>query len=180
MNDRLHEVIAQCAVIHEHNLKENIIFDLDAIESYLELEKTEEDIKEHYYKLLMQYYFQNNFLDGLQKLLLDGIRFDLRFDDIAKAFCSIKEDEDNVIEFFEDSVVFLKDELKHEYLEQIYQYFQTHEKYQHYLEPALEIIKRNRYICAYAYKLKDDEFKEFFINNDLLESLERDLPFVLK
>ena len=48
------------------------------------------------------------------------------------------------------------------------------------LEDALYIIKKNRYICSYAYNNKDLECRDFFINEDLLESLKRDLPYLLK
>lgn len=178
MNDRLHEIIAQCAVIHETNLKEGIIKKLSKVEE--KLEKVDDDVKEHYLKLLMQYYFQINHLKGLKKLLLQGFRFDLRFEDIKEAFIHIQEHEDNVIEFFEDAVVMLKDTINNNDLEKMYNYYQKHESYQHYLENALNFIKRNRYVCAHAYKSKDEQYASFFINDDLLESLKRDLPYLLK
>ena len=177
MNDRLHEVIAQCAVIHEKNISDGIIFKVKKIEA--RLEDVDEDIQEHYLKLLMQYYFQQNFLKGLKKLLLQGIRFDMRFEDIKEAFIHIQEDEDNVIEFFEDSVVMLKDVVYDEHLKAMYDYYMAHENYQHYLEDALNIIKRNRYICAHAYKSQAD-YSQFFLNEDMLTSLKRDLPYLLK
>ncbi len=177
MNDRLHEIIAQCAVIHETNIKEGIIDNLDAIEE--KLESTDDDTKEHYLKLLMQYYFQQNNLEGLQGLLLQGFKFDMRFEDIKEAFIHIKEDEENVIEFFEDNVVMLKDVIEEEQFQDMYNYFHSHENYQHYLEDALELIKRNRYVCAQAYKSKTD-YAKFFLNDDLLDSLLNDLPYLFK
>lgn len=177
MNDRLHEIIAQCAVIHKKNISDGIIFDLKTIEEHLE--DIDEDIQEHYLKLLMQYYFQQNFLKGLKKLLLQGFQFDLRFEDVKEAFIHIKEDEDNVIEFFEDTIVMLKDVVFDEYLKAMYEYYQNNETYQHYLEDALNILRRNRYICAHAYKSKE-EYAKFFLNGDMLESLKRDLPYLLK
>ena len=61
MQDRLHEIIAQCAMIHETNIATDIINDLDAIEE--KLSNINSDIKEHYLTLLLQYYFQQNNLD---------------------------------------------------------------------------------------------------------------------
>ena len=177
MNDRLHEIIAQCAVIHENNLKEGIIKNTEKVEE--KLESVEEDVKEHYLKLLMQYYFQINHLEGLKELLLQGFRFDLRFEDIKEAFVHIQEHEDNVIEFFEDAVVMLKDTIRDDELKQMYDYYQKNESYQHYLDDALNLIKRNRYVCAYSFKSEED-FASFFVNEDLLESLKRDLPYLLK
>lgn len=175
MSDRLHEIIAQCAVIHEDNINRGIILNVDEIEE--RLENVDDDVKEHYLMLLMQYYFQQNYLKGLQALLLQGFRFDLRFEDIKEAFIHIKEDEDNVIEFFEDNVVMLKDVITEEELKVMYEYFRDNEAYQHYLEDALELIKRNRYVCAFAYK-SHEEYCKFFINDDLLVSLKRDLPYL--
>ena len=177
MNDRLHEIIAQCAVIHDDNLKSGEIKKLKKVEE--KLENFDDDVKEHYLKLLMQYYFQINHLKGLKKLLLQGFKFDLRFEDIKEAFIHIKEDEDNVIEFFEDSVVMLKDTVTDDLLKEMYDYYNENEKYQHYLEDALSYIRKNRYVCAYAYKRKV-EFARFFINEDLLESLQEDLPYLFK
>lgn len=177
MNDRLHEIIAQCAVIHENNLKTGIINKLSKVEE--KLEGTDDDIKEHYLMLLMQYYFQTNHLKGLKKLLLQGFKFDLRFEDIKEAFIHIQEDEENVIEFFEDTVVMLKDKVTDEELREMYEYYQNNKNYQHYLEEALSYIRKNRYVCAHAYK-SEEKFSKFFLNSDLLESLKRDLPYLLK
>lgn len=177
MSDRLHEIIAQCAVIHEDNINRGLIYNLDAIED--KLDSVDDDIKEHYLKLLMQYYFQQNYLHGLQELLLQGFKFDLRFEDIKEAFVHIKEHEDNVIEFFEDNVVMLKDVITEEDLKAMYEYFRDNKDYQHYLEDALELIKRNRYVCAFAYK-SHEEYCKFFINGDLLTSLKNDLPYLFK
>lgn len=177
MNDRLHEIIAQCAVMHESNLKAGIIFDLYAIEC--SMEDIDKDVKNHYLTLLMQYYFQQNYLKGLKKLLLQGFKFDLRFEDIKEAFLHIKEHEDNVIEFFEEGIVMLKDNIQDAHLVQMHEYFNVNADYQHYLEPALELIKRNRYVCAHAYK-STLACKDFFINEDLLMALQRDLPYLFK
>ncbi len=48
------------------------------------------------------------------------------------------------------------------------------------LEETIELIKRNRYVCAYCYKNSEQDFARFFLNEDLLESLKRDLPYLLK
>ena len=47
------------------------------------------------------------------------------------------------------------------------------------LEQAIELIKRNRYVCAYCNG-KEENYAKFFLNEDLLESLKRDLPYLLK
>ncbi len=104
MNDRLHEIIAQCAVIHEANIRENIINDIDAIEE--KLLSVDSDIKDHYLVLLLQYYFQQNNVECVQRLLLEGIKFQMRFDDIKEAFIHITSGKENVIEFFNNSKIF--------------------------------------------------------------------------
>ncbi len=177
MNDRLHEIIAQCSVIHETNISENIINDLDKIE--IKLATYESDIKEHYLKLLLQYYFQNNNLKCAQKLLLQGFKFDMRFDDIKEAFIHIKDESENVIEFFEDNVVLLKDVIQDEELKQMYEYYINNKSYQINMKEPLALIKRNRYVCAHVHKCAND-YHKFFLNEDLLESLQRDMPFLLK
>lgn len=176
MSDRLHEIIAECAIIHDDVIKDDIIENLDLIEE--RLEEVDSDVREHYLTLLMQYYFQKNSLENLQNLLLQGFRFDMRFSDIAEAFCHLKDDEDNVIEFLEDNVVMLKDNINVDDLKKIYSYYTTHKEYENFISEPLSLIKKNRYVCAKAYKIKE-EFAKLFINEDLLDSLKRDLPFLL-
>ncbi|MDZ7819138.1 MAG: hypothetical protein U5K55_11265 [Aliarcobacter sp.] len=69
------------------------------------------DIKEHYLNLLLQYYFQKNDLKNLQELLLVGAKFDMRFDDVKEAFLNIKSNDENVIEFMQENVVFVKENI---------------------------------------------------------------------
>ncbi|MFA7569665.1 MAG: hypothetical protein WCY75_00275 [Sulfurimonadaceae bacterium] len=176
MSDRLHEIIAQVAMLHEHFTNKKELHNLDKIEQRLELE--EEDVKEHYLTLLMQYYFQSNDLENLQKLLLQGFKFEMRFEDIKEAFLHITN-EISVIEFLEENVVFLKDDIPPEALEQMYEFYQNNEALQPYLNDSLELIKKNRYVCAKAYKL-NTPYGEFFINEDLLKSLQNDMPFLFK
>ncbi|WP_419770030.1 MAG: hypothetical protein ACNI3C_11940 [Candidatus Marinarcus sp.] len=176
MSERLHEIIAEVAVLHEHFENKNILHDLEKIQE--KLETVESDVKEHYYKLLMQYYFQNNDLGNLQKLLLEGIKFDMRFEDIKEAFIHITN-ENSVIEFLEENVVFLKDEVKDEYFEAMYNYYVNNQNLQMYLQNSLELIKKNRYICAKAFK-SVHEHAAFFINEDLLKSIQEDMPYLLK
>lgn len=177
MNDRLHEIMAQCAVIHEVNIDAGIVNDLDAIED--KLLDVDDDVREYYLTLLLQYYFQNNSLDGAQKLLLQGFKFEMRFSDIKEAFVHIKDDEENVIEFFEDNVVMLRDVILDDDLIEIYEYYTANRCLQTYLEAPLQLIKKNRYVCSHVYK-KDNTLSKFFLNEDLLESLIRDMPFLLK
>jgi len=177
MNDRLHEIIAQCAVIHDTNIKENIINDVDAIED--KLLNVDSDIKDHYFVLLLQYYFQNNNVECSQKLLLEGVKFQMRFQDIKEAFVHISSGKENVIEFFEDNVVMLKDTIKDEELISMYDFYDKNEQNQVNLEQALVLIKKNRYVCAHVHKSTSEVLK-FFLNPDLLASIERDMPFLLK
>ncbi|WP_419768790.1 hypothetical protein [Arcobacter sp.] len=177
MDKRLHEIMAQCAIIHETNIKTNIIDDLDKIEE--NLSEGDSDVKDHYLSLLMQYYFQKNKLEQLKQLLLEGYKFDMRFIDVVEAFCHLKDDEDNVIEFLGDNVVMLKDSITDNDLKKMYDYYQSNLEYKNFIDESLDLIKKNRYVCAQAYKSKE-EFAKFFLNEDLLESLKRDMPFILK
>lgn len=176
MNDRLHEIIAKIGVFHNTLIKDGLINNLDIV--YDKLDVYEDDFKEHYLKLLMQYYFQNNNLKNLQELLLEGFKFDLRFNDIAIAFTNIKE-EDSVIEFYEDQSVLLKDIVIEDDLYLIKEYYDENENLHNILDFPLKLIKRNRYVCAKAYKYKGD-LGDFFINEDLLKSLKEDMPYLLK
>ena len=177
MDKRLHEIMAQCAIIHETNIKTNIIDDLDKIEE--NLSEGDSDVKDHYLSLLMQYYFQKNKLEQLKQLLLEGYKFDMRFIDVVEAFCHLEDDEDNVIEFLGDNVVMLKDSITDNDLKKMYDYYQSNLEYKNFIDESLDLIKKNRYVCAQAYKSKE-EFAKFFLNEDLLESLKRDMPFILK
>lgn len=177
MSDRLHEIIAQVGVIHNELIENEKIKDADEVFEYLE--NYDSDIREHYLNLLLQYYFQNNDLKNLQKLLLVGAKFDMRFEDVCEAFLHIKSNDENVIEFMEESVVFIKDNDLENNLSKIYEYYINNEELQAYLEESLELIKRNRYVCAFCFNNPNLPFSSFFINEDLLESLKRDLPYLL-
>lgn len=176
MNDRLHEIIAKIGVFHNALIEDGLINNLEKVNE--KLTNYEDNFKEHYLKLLMQYYFQNNNLKNLQELLLEGYKFDLRFNDIAVAFTKIKEN-DSVIEFYEDQTVLLKDTIVEEDLALIKKYYEENKNLENILDFPLQLIKRNRYVCAYAHKNRDS-FGEFFINADLLKSLKEDLPYLLK
>lgn len=178
MSDRLHEIIGEIGVIHKELLIDNKIFDFDYVKKYMEDKQS--DVREHYFNLLMQFYFQQNSLVNIKELLLLGHRFDIRMEDISQAFINIKSNDENVIEFLEDSVIFVKDEEMKKPLELMYEYYMKNKELQVSLEQTLELIKRNRFICAYAYKNKNEDFAKFFLNEDLLESLQRDLPYLLK
>ena len=177
MKDRLPEVIAQIGIIHKELIKNNTIFDLEEV--YEILNKCEEDVKEHYLGLLMQYYFQQNSLDNFQTLLLEGFKFDLRFEDIKEAFLHTNNN-DSVIDFFNDQVVLLKDIVVDEYLIEMYDYYMKNENLQEHLKSSLLLLQNNRYICAFCYKHQEEDYSSLFLNQDLLESLKRDLPYLLK
>lgn len=177
MSDRLHEIIAEIGVLHKELIENKKIEDANEVFDYIE--DLDGDVKDHYINLLLQYYFQENDLKNLQELLLVGAKFDMRFADIKSAFLSIKNSGENVIEFMEESVVFLKDTDLEDNLNQMYLYYTENEALQVNLEEALELIKRNRYVCAHCYKNDDKCYSKLFLNENLLESLKRDLPYLL-
>ncbi|QKJ23835.1 hypothetical protein [Poseidonibacter lekithochrous] len=178
MSDRLHEVIAEIGVFHNELVKSGKIKDASLVFDYIE--SYDLDVQEHYLNLLMQYYFQANDLKNLKEVLLNGGKFDMLFNDIKEAFLNIKTNEENVIEFMEESVVFLKDTAIAADLNDMYKYYMNNEDLQVSLEGTVELIKRNRYVCAYCFKNREKEEAKFFLNEDLLESLKRDLPYLLK
>lgn len=177
MSDRLHEIIAQIGVLHNELINNEKIKDANLV--FEHIEDYDSDIKEHYLNLLLQFYFQKNELNNLKELLLVGAKFDIRFSDIKDAFLNITNNSDNVIEFMDESIVFVKDEIKNE-LKDMFDYYKSNEENQVNLEQSIEILKRNRYVCAYCHKNIEKEECKFFLNEDLLESLKRDLPYLLK
>lgn len=178
MSDRLHEIIAEIGVLHKELIKSEKIKDADLVFEYIE--DFDSDVKEHYLNLLLQYYFQENDLKNLKELLLVGAKFDMVFSDVKAAFLNIKSNEENVIEFMEESIVFLKESNIEDQLEAMYEYYNDNSELQVSLEETVELIKRNRYVCASCYKHEDRASSKFFLNEDLLESLKRDLPYILK
>ena len=178
MSDRLHEIIAEVGMIHKALLTDEKINDLEYVLEYIKDYK--DDVQEHYLTLLLQYYFQKNDIENFKELIILGYKFDLRMEDIKEAFLNIKSNKENVIELLEDNVVFFKDSNYEEPLKSMYEYYINNEELQVVLEQAVELIKRNRYVCAYAYKNQIQDYARFFLNEDLLESLQRDLPYLLK
>ena len=177
MSDRLHEIIAEIGVLHNELIQNKKIEDANEVFEYIE--DLDSDVKDHYLNLLLQYYFQENDLKNLQEVLLVGAKFDMRFVDVKNAFLNIKTSGENVIEFMEESVVFLKDNDLEDNLNEMYLYYTENESLQVDLEEAVELIKRNRYVCAHCYKNDDKCYSKLFLNEDLLESLKRDLPYLL-
>jgi hypothetical protein len=177
MSDRLHEVIAEIGVLHRELIETKKINNADEV--FEHIEDLDADVREHYLNLLLQYYFQKNDLQNLQEVLLVGAKFDMKFSDVKEAFLNIKASGENVIEFMEDSVVFIKDSEIEASLNDMYNYYIQSEAIQVNLEEALELIKRNRYICAHCYKNDDKPYSKLFLNDNLLESLKRDLPYLL-
>lgn len=137
-------------------------------------------MRDHYLKLLLQYYFQQNDLSNVKKILLLGYKFDITFDDVQLAFCKIKNNDENVIEFFDDSIVFIKDKNIKKPLHKIYDYYNLDDSNRVNLEQAVDVLRKNRYICSFVYKHPELSYSKFFLNEDLLESLKRDLPYLLK
>lgn len=177
MSDRLHEIIGEIGIIHSTLIDNGKINDANEVFEFIE--DYDVDVKEHYLNLLLQYYFQKNDLNNLKELLLVGAKFDMRFEDIKEAFLNIKSEQENVIEFMEDSVVFIKDNTLDENLDLMYEYYIANPQLNEYLNSTIELIKKNRYVCAFCYKNPKKRYAEFFLNSDLLESLKRDLPYLL-
>lgn len=178
MSDRLHEIIGEIGVLHSTLIDNGKINDADEVFEFIG--NYDEDVKKHYLNLLLQYYFQKNDLDNLKKLLLVGAKFDIRFEDIKEAFLNIRSEKENVIEFMEDSVIFIKDNTLDENLDLIYEHIILNPQLNEYINSTIELIKKNRYVCAFCYKNLQKRYAEFFLNSDLLESLKRDLPYLLK
>ncbi len=180
MNDRLHQIMGEIAILHTKLLEEDKIKDAKLVFDFIK--DYDRDIREHYLNLLLQYYFQQNDLDNLKEVLLVGAKFDMNFLDVKDAFLHIKSNDENVIEFMEESVVFIKDNSLHieQSLALMYNYYQKNQDLQVYLEETIDIIKNNRYVCAFCYKHQEFSFSQFFLNQDLLESLSRDLPYLLR
>jgi len=178
MSDRLHEIIAEISVLHKELIKNEKIKDASLVFEFIE--KYDTDVQEHYSNLLLQYYFQQNDLSNLKELLLVGAKFDIRFSDVSEAFLHIKSSNENVIEFMDEAVVFLKDKELDKPLSLMYTYYNDNDSLQVYLESVVELIKRNRYVCSFCYKNPSKLYSEFFINHELLDSLKRDLPYLLK
>ena len=178
MGDRIHEIIGEIGIIHNTLIETNKI--LEAEEVFEFIEDYDTDVQEHYLNLLLQYYFQKNDLKNLKELLLVGAKFDIRFEDIKEAFLNIKSKDENVIEFLEDAVVFIKEKIQEEDLKDIYNYYKSNVEFQEFLNTTIELIKKNRYVCVYCFFNPDTQYGKFFLNEDLLISLKRDLPYLLK
>lgn len=178
MSQRLHEIIAQIAILHKNLIENNKINNADEVLDFIK--NYEKDIKEHYLNLLLQYYFQKNDLKNLKTLLLLGAKFDMRFEDIKEAFLNVRNEGISVIEFLEDNVLFLKDNQIEKFLKEMYNFYQNNKQYQTKLDKSVELIKRNRYVCVSCYNNLENEYAKFFLNEDLLESLKKDLPYLLK
>ncbi len=178
MSDRLHEIMGQIGVLHNDLLENEKIKDANEVFEFIK--DYDIDIQKHYLNLLLQYYFQKNDLKNLKELLLVGAKFDIRFDDVKEAFLSIKSEDENVIEFMQDSVVFIKEKIEESDLKTIYDYYINNTQLQELLEYTVEIIKKNRYVCVYCFNNPNTVYGKFFLNEDLLDSLKRDLPYLLK
>lgn len=179
-NDRLHEIMGEVGVLHNHVLQKGLLDNVDYLQDYVEERDYDSDVKEHYYKMLLQHYFSLNDLENCQKLLLQGIKFDMKFEDVKDAFCNIKDDSKNVIEFFDENVVFLKDNSIAKPLKEIHDYYKSNPQLQEFLEQPLNLLRKNRYVCSFAYNYRDLGFTELFIDEEILSSLKKDLPHLFK
>ncbi len=178
MSDRLHEIMGQIGILHNQLLENKKIKNANEVLEFIK--DYDMDIQKHYLNLLLQHYFQQNDLKNLKELLLVGAKFDIRFEDVKEAFLNVKDEIENVIEFMQDAVVFIKEKINENDLIDIYNYHKNNIQLQESLNSSLEIIKRNRYVCVYCFHNLNKDYGKFFLNEDLLESLKRDLPYLLK
>lgn len=121
MSDRLHEIIGQIGILHNQLLENKKIENANEVLEFIK--NYDNDIQKHYLNLLLQYYFQQNDLKNLKELLLVGAKFDIRFEDVKEAFLNIKSKDENVIEFLEDAVIFIKEKINEDDLIDIYNYY---------------------------------------------------------
>ena len=178
MSDRLHEIIGQIGILHNQLLENEKIKNADEVFEFIK--SYDSDIQKHYLNLLLQYYFQQNDLSNLKKLLLVGAKFDIRFEDVKEAFLNIKSKDENVIEFMGDAVIFVKEKINENDLKDIYDYYENNVQFQEFLNTTIELIKKNIYVAVYCFFNPNTIYGKFFLNEDLLESLKRDLPYLLK
>lgn len=178
MSDRLHEIIGEIGVLHNKLIENQKITSADEVLEYIK--NYEKDVQTHYLNLLLQYYFQQNDLKNFKKLLLVGAKFDIRFEDVKDAFLNIKSNDENVIEFMEDSVKFIKENIDIKHLKDIYEYYENNPNLHDILGRVVELIRKNRYVCVTCAKNQNNEYEKFFLNKDLLESLKRDLPYLFR
>ena len=147
MSDRLHEIMGQIGILHNQLLENKKIKNAKEVLEFIK--DYDMDIQKHYLNLLLQHYFQQNDLKNLKELLLVGAKFDIRFEDVKEAFLNIKEE--SVIEFMEDTVIFIKEKINENDLIDIYDYYKNNIQLQKELNASLEIIKKNRYVCVYCF-----------------------------
>ena len=178
MSERLHEIMGEIGILHQYILESFMINDATKVLEFIK--KYKKDVQKHYLNLLLQYYFQKNDLKNLKELLLVDAKFDLRFEDVKEAFLNIKSENENVIEFFEEAVIFIKEKINENDLKEIYNYYISNSKLQLCLNNTVELIKKNRYVCIYCFNNPDTLYGKFFLNEDLLNYLRRDLPYLFK
>jgi hypothetical protein len=178
MSDRLHEIIGQIGILHNELLENKKIDNANEVLEFIK--NYESDIQNHYLNLLLQYYFQKNDLNNSKELLLVGAKFDLRFEDVKEAFFNISSKDENIIEFMEDAVIFIKEKINENDLKDMYAYYKNNSELHYILNKTVDLIKKNRYVCICCYHNQNSEFGKFFLNEDLLISLKRDLSYLLK
>ena len=179
MSDMLNKLILDINTIHEHLLKNEQIDNLNYILNFVD--DYDSEVKEQYLKLLLRFYFQNNQIQNLKELYSLGYRFDLRIEDIKSALLNISSNDENVIEFLQDDVLFSKYKNYRKSLEEIYSFYvNANSKQKENLEFSINLLRKNIYICAYSYKNKNHDFAYFFLDESLLSTLKDDLPFLFK
>ena len=62
----------------------------------------------------------------------------------------------------------------------MYDYYLLNPKLQPFLNNTVELIKKNRYVCVCCFNNSNTLYGKFFLNEDLLISLKRDLPYLFK
>ena len=179
MSIGLSKLILDLNKIHKVLLIENKIDDLDYVFDYIK--DYDYEVREQYLNILIKYYFQNNQVENFKELTSLGYKFDLKMDDIKLAFLSINDNEENVIQLYESDVVFFKDTNYSVPLRIIYDHYQNSDNNKkEILEETVSLLRKNQYISAFSYKNKELDFGKFFLDEDVISLLKKDLPFLLK
>lgn len=172
------EVMQKIAFIHKQMIESEKIKSSQEVFKYID--DYDSDVKEHYLNKLSQYYFQKNDLKNLKDVLLIGAKFEMKFSDVQEAFLHIYSKEENVIEYMEEEVIFIKDSKIGDELQSMYDYYMKNEHLKEFLDEVVGIIKENRYVCAHCFKYNKSIYAKFFLDEELLDNLKRDMPYILE
>lgn len=177
MKQTAEEIIAKVAIVHKQLVESDKINDIENV--FETIKEFHHEEQEYYLSYLFQYYFHNNDVKNLERILAVGIKYEVKFYDIAQAFVHIKKEGESVIELLEESILFIKDTNLEDELQSMYDYYMANESLRTILDDSLTIIKENRYVCVHCYKYSMAEYSQFFLDKELLDSIKNDMPYLL-